>query len=51
MKGQGGGGGLPAEVGRTSLENGGLTTAGGVVFRQVMEIGLGLNRGRWCRAY
>ena len=37
MKGQGGGEGLPTEAGRTSLENGGLTAAGGVVFRQVME--------------
>ena len=37
MKGQGGAGGPPAEAGRTSLERGGLTAAGGVVFREVME--------------
>lgn len=51
MKGQGGAGGPPAEAGRTSLVSGGLTAAGGVVFREVMENRSGLNRGRWCHAY
>lgn len=51
VKGQGRAGGPPAEAGRTSLVSGGLTTAGGVVFREVMENRSGLNRGRWCHAY